>query len=887
MKTSVIILLSLVNLVVFATLIFRSLSAASLPTTLVQIITDKPQQHNSKHRIAVLIPFIGDGPESIPPYLNLFVTAAAGSSSLVDFYIFHNGVLDYFYHDLPSNVKIISMGSIEGMMRQFVRVVDQRHDDFQLESEEMLVKILSQHLVRFPYVLVEFKPALAHIFASYLKGGTYTHWAYSDIDIVFGDLTNWITKEELEDFDLVTYGFGDADRAYLRGQFTIHRNDPEIINQLWRDCEYLSKMDQRFADILSGSSVLHFESAEACYSVKVLKERQDLKVKFAVKAFTDVNKKDSAYSHGLYFSVGRQGDKSILYKAAKRGNGKDLVGMDHFWYEQPGYSMPQTEYGRPGLVQWVNDPSVNCMYWVRPKYRSELCIGGADSTDTLFLREGKLLRQSYENTNMVNGMASSPFFHFQEWKRYYRYNQNAVVDRKSWTTYVLTKEGALPLIGGDDQHTSSRVDSPLGIKPSTWRGKRGQLPPHPYCILPGPRKFPPVPPAPGCEVIISWRNSERVELLSGAPNWRYIDAASEVTLAITLQITARQAMHSLDAVLDIATANVEAWQGHPCVLVVHVAGATQPIADRTRERLQSIQHDGCLISLVAQERAAYVSRKALLNMAVDAAPTRWVVSGVELERGLIISSESAALCRRQVMINGQQRGQIFFLPQFAVTESEAETIESLSALDLLRWNQQSSLFVREPAVFEKDICEDEPDTAESPFSPLTEVWWKLTTAELLGVSMLGNEPYISKLAEVYSEIEKTIVADVMIGSGEKSLVVDSAPVLLFDSTGPYGIPTSTFVREVEEFGGKQCHNAFRLAQLLTLGYDLSVLPEAFVASTRKSREVALAHINEDAFGASRCDDCAMFKNEHEATLDTILQEERARVSKTAILLEGK
>jgi hypothetical protein len=153
--------------------------------------------------------------------------------------------------------------------------------------------------------------------------------------------------------------------------------------------------------------------------------------------------------------------------------------------------------------------------------------------------------------------------------------------------------------------------------------------------------------------------------------------------------------------------------------------------------------------------------------------------------------------------------------------------------------------------------------------------------------MVGNEPYISTLAEVYSEIERTFIADVMIGSRQKSLFVDSAPVLLFDSMGPHGIPTSTFVREVEEFGGKQCHNAFRFAQLLTLGYDINVLPEAFVASTRKSREVTLAHINEDVFGASRCDDCAMFKNEHEAILDIILQEERARVSKTAILLEGK
>lgn len=51
----------------------------------------------------------------------------------------------------------------------------------------------------------------------------YSHWAYSDLDIAFGDLPRWITTEELTDFDIVTYGFGDQSRVYLRGQFTIHK----------------------------------------------------------------------------------------------------------------------------------------------------------------------------------------------------------------------------------------------------------------------------------------------------------------------------------------------------------------------------------------------------------------------------------------------------------------------------------------------------------------------------------------------------------------------------------------------------------------------------------------------------------------------------------------
>lgn len=870
----IIILFTLANVAIFAGIVFvlnaRSKDGMKTPPS------RKKRQHLN-HRIAVMIPFVGDGPESIPPYLNLFVAAAAGSSSLVDFFIFHNGVLDYFYYDdLPPNVKIISLGSIEGMMRHFVRVVDQRQDEeFALQSRDFLVQVLSTHLIHYPYVLVEFKPALGHIFASYLSG--YTHWAYSDLDIAFGDLASWITTEELENFDLVTYGFGDADRIYLRGQFTMHRNDPSIINQLWRDCDYLSKMDERFADILTGVSKLHFESAEACYSVKVLK-RKDLKVKFSVKAFTDVRKEDSAYTHGMYLGMGSARDNSALYKA-EYGQGHELIELDRVWFEQPtNFEFRlQVQHGEKGVVQWRNDPSVNCMYWVREIYRSELCIQGADSTDTIFLENGRLLKQTYRNINIPSGISSAPFFHFQEWKRFFRYNQNAAIDRKSTATWILTKEGALPLPSRGNNN--SEVRTPLGITPSKWKGTRDQLPHHPYCIITGLRKFPPVPPAPGCEVMISWRNSERVEVLSKARSWRRVNTSFDVTLALTLQITAGQAIRNLDAILDVAIANVEAWHPQPCVLVVHVGGATASIADRVRVRLQSIFHDGCLIALVVQESSHVVSRKALINMAVDAAPTRWVVSGIELERGLVVSSEASNFCRRRAKIHERNRGQVLILPQFAVTKVEG--IRAVAVLDLLSWKAASPLAVRQPIDFEKGSCENYKGS-NSLFDEADEMWWRFTTLEVRGISLAEKYDLTNRLAKVVDELEISFV-DMFIAPEEIS-GLDNSPALMIDNMGPYsGVWTSTFVREVEEFGGKHCHNAMRLAQLATLGYDFYVLAGAFVASTESSRGATSANTKDDALGASRCDGCIMLQGKHGEIMANILDEERNRVAKAAVV----
>lgn len=55
-----------------------------------------------------------------------------------------------------------------------------------------------------PYYMVEFKPALGWVFREYLK--EYTHWAYGDLDVFFGDLTKgWLEASEMRDYDIVTY----------------------------------------------------------------------------------------------------------------------------------------------------------------------------------------------------------------------------------------------------------------------------------------------------------------------------------------------------------------------------------------------------------------------------------------------------------------------------------------------------------------------------------------------------------------------------------------------------------------------------------------------------------------------------------------------------------
>ena len=85
-------------------------------------------------------------------------------------------------------------------------------------------------------------------------------------------------------YDIFTYSFGDTNALYLRGQWTVHRNRPEV-NEIWRRCAHLGaelehELNLKVGALRAGQST-RFLSAEGCYSYEALKA--DLRVKIATK----------------------------------------------------------------------------------------------------------------------------------------------------------------------------------------------------------------------------------------------------------------------------------------------------------------------------------------------------------------------------------------------------------------------------------------------------------------------------------------------------------------------------------------------------------------------------------------------------------------------------
>jgi hypothetical protein len=403
-----------------------------------------------KNRLAVVIPYLApaNGAPTFPAYFDLFAMSAAGSAQEVDYLIFHCFIPPNLLPDeneLPNNVKLIDLNTKNNggehecdMAKLFTRVTDQRQKDKQMKIPlEKLLSKLSRQIQSLPYILVEYKPAFGHIFADYLKG--YSHWGYSDLDVVFGDMSRWIDHDEWSDYDIVTYGFGDQDKLYLRGQFTFHRNDPVYINQLWRGCKYLSEMDVRYAN----PSTLKFESAEGCYSQAVI-TKKDVKVKYAVKAFSDVSEHSPIYAHGMYLSLGSapsimtfassSNPKSVLYTASTMESGVELLNLSPNWFEDAKKYSLYSKRGLP-LQQYIGEKTkvqtyrtlynegdqeaskVKCMYWAPKEYQMDLCTveGSVGSFDVVTLEGGVLYKQKFMIREDVfpKGVRSFPFFHFQ------------------------------------------------------------------------------------------------------------------------------------------------------------------------------------------------------------------------------------------------------------------------------------------------------------------------------------------------------------------------------------------------------------------------------------------------------------------------------------------
>lgn len=85
--------------------------------------------------------------------------------------------------------------------------------------------------IDYPYKLCDFKPAYGFLFPEIIKG--YDFWGHGDIDIVYGNIRNFMTDEILINYDIVS-----SRHDYITGTFCLFKNNQQMNTLFMKSKDY-------------------------------------------------------------------------------------------------------------------------------------------------------------------------------------------------------------------------------------------------------------------------------------------------------------------------------------------------------------------------------------------------------------------------------------------------------------------------------------------------------------------------------------------------------------------------------------------------------------------------------------------------------------------------
>jgi hypothetical protein len=167
----------------------------------------------SPKTIVVLICFVG----KFPWYFEYFLHSCKFNPS-VDFIVFNDQ--DEAISGVPKNVKIIKKDLLE------INKIAREKLGFNVN-------------IKNGYKLCDFKPAYGLIFSEFVSD--YDFWAHSDIDIIYGDLRNFLDEKMLEAYDYISIR-----DDYTTGCFSLYKNNSTINNLFKNSKDHQTVLESEF-----------------------------------------------------------------------------------------------------------------------------------------------------------------------------------------------------------------------------------------------------------------------------------------------------------------------------------------------------------------------------------------------------------------------------------------------------------------------------------------------------------------------------------------------------------------------------------------------------------------------------------------------------------------
>ena len=176
----------------------------------------------------------------LPWYFDYFVHSCKYNPT-VDFYIFTDITCN---KSLPENIRVIK------------KTVD---DIKKLASDKLGFEVN----IKYPYKLCDFKPAYGFIFSEYLT--CYDFWGHCDMDIIFGNIRQFMTDALLADHDVISVR---AD--WLTGCFLLFRNSLKVNTLFQHSKDYQKVFSASKHHCFDETNFKHhaFEDGKAYYEIE-------------------------------------------------------------------------------------------------------------------------------------------------------------------------------------------------------------------------------------------------------------------------------------------------------------------------------------------------------------------------------------------------------------------------------------------------------------------------------------------------------------------------------------------------------------------------------------------------------------------------------------------
>lgn len=171
--------------------------------------SEQPSLGNERSLI-ILLSFFGE----FPWYLNYFLHSCRYNTTINFCIITDNDKIP----NKPKNVSLITI-----TRGQFKRLATER-----LGFSTAPIQ---------GYKICDFRPSLGYLFSELIKG--YKFWGYGDIDMMYGNLRNFLTSELLDNHDIFSFR-----PEYLTGSFTVLRNAKKMNTLFMQSKDYKTVLSQ-------------------------------------------------------------------------------------------------------------------------------------------------------------------------------------------------------------------------------------------------------------------------------------------------------------------------------------------------------------------------------------------------------------------------------------------------------------------------------------------------------------------------------------------------------------------------------------------------------------------------------------------------------------------